>query len=67
MIAAIDKHLVLGIVLIVVGALAIVATPLLIRRMHSQHIRSGNSSALVLGVGGVIIVVVGVLLTTHTI
>jgi len=67
MIAAIDKHLVLGIVLIVVGALAIVATPLLIRRMHSQHMRSGSSSALVLGVGGVIIVVVGVLLTTHTI
>lgn len=67
MIAAIDKHLVLGIVLIVVGALAIVATPLLIRRMHSQHMRSGSSSAVVLGLGGVIIVVVGVLLTTHTI
>ncbi|HEX3565906.1 MAG TPA: hypothetical protein VHU17_11085 [Acidimicrobiales bacterium] len=67
MIAAIDKHLVLGIVLIVVGALAIVATPLLIRRMHSQHMRSGNSSAALLGVGGAVIVVVGVLLTTHTI
>jgi uncharacterized membrane protein len=67
MIAAIDKHLVLGIVLIVVGALAIVATPLLIRRMKSQHMRSGSSSALFLGVGGVVIIVVGVLLTTHTI
>jgi uncharacterized membrane protein len=67
MIAAIDKHLVLGIVLIVVGALAIVATPLLIRRMKSQHMRSGSSSALFLGLGGVVIIVVGVLLTTHTI
>ena len=67
MIAAVDKHLVLGIVLIVVGALAIVATPLLIRRMHSQDMRSGSSAAALLGVGGVIIVVVGVLLTTRTI
>jgi uncharacterized membrane protein len=67
MIAAIDKHLVLGIVLIVVGALAIVATPLLVRRMRSQHMRSASSSAGLLGVAGVIIIVVGVLLTTHSI
>jgi uncharacterized membrane protein len=67
MTAAIDKHLVLGIVLIVVGALAIVATPLLTRRMDSQHMRSGSSSARLLAVAGVIIVVVGVLLTTRTI
>lgn len=67
MIAAVDKHLVLGIVLIVVGALAIVSTPLVIRRMKSQHMRSGSPSALLLGLGGVIIVILGVLLSTHTI
>ncbi len=67
MIAVIDKHLVLGIVFIVVGALAIVATPILIRRMHSQGMQSGSSAAALLGVGGVIIIVVGVLLTTRTI
>jgi hypothetical protein len=67
MIAAVDKHLVLGIVLIVVGAIAIVTTPILMRRMRSQHMRSGSSSAGLLGVAGVIILVVGVLLTTRTI
>jgi uncharacterized membrane protein len=67
MIAAVDKHLVLGIVLIVVGALAIVATPLVIRRMNSQHMRNGGPSALLLGMGGVVIIILGVLLTTHTI
>jgi hypothetical protein len=67
MIAAVNKHMVLGIVLIVVGAIAIVATPILMRRMRSQHMRSGSSSAGLLGVAGVIIVVVGVLLTTRTI
>jgi uncharacterized membrane protein YidH (DUF202 family) len=67
MISAIDKHLVLGIVLIVVGALAIMATSVLTRRMHSQHMRGGSSSARLLAVAGVIIVVVGVLLTTRTI
>jgi threonine/homoserine/homoserine lactone efflux protein len=67
MIAAVNKHMVLGIVLIVVGAIAIVATPILMRRMRSQHMRSGSSSAGLLGVAGVIIVIVGVLLTTRTI
>jgi uncharacterized membrane protein len=67
MIAAIDKHLVLGIVLIVVGALAIVATPFLMRQMRSQHMHSGSPMAVILGVGGVIIIVLGVLLTTHSI
>ena len=67
MIAAVNKHMVLGIVLIVVGALAIVATPLLIRRMRSQHMQSGSSSAVLLGVGGAIVIIVGVLLTTRAI
>ncbi|HEY2563480.1 MAG TPA: hypothetical protein VGI44_07185 [Acidimicrobiales bacterium] len=67
MIAAVDKHMVLGIVLIVVGAIAIVATPVLMRRMRSQHMRSGSSSAGLLGAAGVIVVVVGVLLTTRAI
>ncbi|HEX4219553.1 MAG TPA: hypothetical protein VHZ02_14345 [Acidimicrobiales bacterium] len=67
MIAAVDKHMVLGIVLIVVGAIAIVATPVLTRRMRSQHMRSGGSSAGLLAVAGVVVVVIGVLLTTRTI
>jgi hypothetical protein len=67
MIAAVDKHLVLGIVLIVIGALALVATPVMTRRMRSQHIGGGSSSAGLLAVAGVIIVVVGILLTTRTI
>ncbi len=67
MIAAVDKHLVLGIVLIVIGALAIVATPAISRRMRVQHMGGGTSSAGLLAVAGVIIVVVGILLTTRTI
>ncbi|HEY6624159.1 MAG: hypothetical protein WB765_15620 [Acidimicrobiales bacterium] len=67
MIAAVDKHLVLGIVLIVVGALALVATPVMTRRMRSQQIGGGSSSAGLLAVAGVIILVVGILLSTRTI
>jgi hypothetical protein len=35
--------------------------------MRSQHMQSGSSSAVLLGVGGAIVIIVGVLLTTRAI
>ncbi len=67
MIAAVNKHMVLGIVLIVVGVIAIAITPMMVRRMRSQQLGGGSSPVGLLAPAGIIVIVIGILLTTRTI